>query len=543
VAARRQCSRFAAGLRALTAVGLAAAAIAVPASASGAETPRDTGFVIVGSKNSAGFGLVRVFADTDNNGTYETLVDEFVPYATTVGEGVRVGAGDFDGDGNDELVTASSENAPVKIYELGGGGEKGALAGSVAGFAQGSYVAAGDLNGDGRDELIVGADPGGEPKVKIFADLDGDGELGTAPVNSFNAYPAGFTGGVRVAAANTDESTFQPTDAELITGPGPNGPGLPVKIWDDTDHDGAVSDNPIDDSFLPYDAGFGGGTYVAAGPIDFAGSVAAEVIVSPASGQNRNVVIRTDTDLDGKVSDNPPFDQLPPPYGATFASGVRVAAGDSDHSAFFAEVITAPGANAGSKPVKIYDDDGDPGSLISDNPLDDQFTAFPGSFGEFVAFAGALSTVYSDTDTPLFIPDDGNPGDPLRAVINVPRSAGVVRDLDVALTISHTNNADLDVTLTHTGGGGTQVFSLFTDVGNNDDGFMVWLSDEAPTDIGTAPDDPQDRPVAGTFTPEGGALLSTFDGVDASGTWTLTVDDDAIGDTGMLLQWSLKITY
>ena len=134
-----------------------------------------------------------------------------------MGDGVRVAAGDFDGDGNDELVTASSENAPVKVYELGGSGAPGAVAGSVSGFTQGSYVAAGDLDGDARDELIVGADPGGEPKVKIFADTDGDGELESAPVNSFNAYPTSFTGGVRVATGNTDNDL----DDEVVTGPGP----------------------------------------------------------------------------------------------------------------------------------------------------------------------------------------------------------------------------------------------------------------------------------------------------------------------------------
>jgi subtilisin-like proprotein convertase family protein len=532
-----------AGLRGLVVAGMAAVIIGLPASASGAETPRDTGFVIVGSKNSAGFGLVRVFADNDNNGTYETLVDEFVPYATTVGEGVRVGAGDFDGDGNDELVTASSENAPVKIYDLSGSGAPGAFVDSLPGFSQGSYVAAGDLNGDRRDELIVGADPGGEPKVKIFADLNADGVLETTPVNIFNAYPAGFTGGVRVAAANTDEPTDRPIDAELITGPGPNGPGLPVKIWDDTDHDGAVSDNPIDDSFVPYDPGFAGGTYVAAGPLEFVNSDAAEVIVSAASGQNRNVVIRTDADNDGKVSDGPAFDQLPPPYGATFASGVRVAAGDSDHSGFYAEVLTAPGANAGSKPVKIYDDNSDSGPLLSDNPLDDQFISFSGSFGVFVAFAVANSTTYSDTDTPIAIPDNGQTGDPLRATIQVPRSAGIIRDLDVSLSISHTFDADLDLTLKHTLGGTSQSVLLFDDVGSNDDGFRVWLDDQAQRDIGTVLDDPQDLPVTGIFDPEGLATLSIFNGTDASGTWTLTVDDDATPDTGTLLQWSLKITY
>ena len=509
------------GLRRLLFVGVALVPLVAAGSAARAEPPNDTNFVIVGSKNALGLGVVRVFADDDFNATYETLAEEFVPYPGTVGDGVRVAAGDFDGDTNDELVVASSENAPVKIYELSPSGAAGALEASLEGFTQGTYVAAGDVNGDLRDELILGTD---------------DGQLETLPLNSFNAYPAaGNMAGVRVAAGDTDDDN----DDEVITGPGPGPTGVPIKIFDDTDHDGAVSDNPIDDSFLPYDAGFGGGTFVAAGLIEAAGGVGDEVVISPASGANRNVVIRTDTDADGKVSDQPAFDELAPPYGAAFTGGVRVAVGDTDHSGAFVEVVTAPGSDAGNKPVKIYDDNADPGVLISDNALDDEFTGFPGTAGVYVAVARTTVRAYSDADTPILLSDLST----TTATIQVPRSAGIIRDLDVFLGISHTFDGDLDVTLTHTSGTGTQMVELFTDVGSNDDGFLVWLSDESSTDIGTVPDDVNDQAVVGRFNPEGTAQLSAFDGVDASGAWTLTVVDDSGGDFGTLQQWTLKVAF
>jgi hypothetical protein len=122
---------------------------------------------------------------------------------------------------------------------------------------------------------------------------------------------------------------------------------------------------------------------------------------------------------------------------------VRLAAGDTDHSGSLTEVVTASGSDAGSKPVKIYDDDGDAGSLLSNNPLDAQFTAFAGNVGVCVAFANTLVQVYADTDTPLEIPDEGTSGDPLKATIQVPRSAGIVRDVNVFLAISHTFDSDL----------------------------------------------------------------------------------------------------
>jgi len=47
--------------------------------------------------------------------------------------------------------------------------------------------------------------------------------------------------------------------------------------------------------------------------------------------------------------------------------------------------------------------------------------------------------------------------------------------------------------------------------------------------------------ISGTFIP--GNPLSAFDGEDASGDWTLTIADQAGGDTGTLFNWSLKFTY
>ena len=517
-------------LRLAVLVGLAAGIAGImPGTAGGqaTETPGDAGFVLTGGRNAAGLGLVRVFADNDANDTYETLADELIPYATTSSDGIRVAAGDFDGDGNDELVTASDANAPVKVYALDSSGAPGAMLDSVPGFSEGTFVAAGDFNGDEVDELVLSADPGGEPKVRIHSDVNLDGDLGEV-IAGFNAYPAaGNNGGVRVATANTDNDF----DDELITGPGPD-PGLPVKIWDDTDLDRNVADNPIDDSFVPYTAGFAGGTFVAGGPIENVGNGGGDVIVAPASGAN-NVVIRTDTDADGDVSDNPPFEELPPPWGASFTSGVRVAAGDTDGSGTFVEVITAPGASSSSKNVKIYDDNADVGAFLRDNPVDHAFDAFPGSFGTYVAFARVFAAEYSQSQ-PQAIPDDGT----RVSRVTVPGSAGIVRDVNVSLNISHTFAGDLDVTLTHA----SNTVELFTNVGGSDAGFQVSLDDEAGTDIGVA-NTPDDTPVVGAFNPEDAALLSVFDGLDASGRWTLTVVDNSEADVGTLHSWGLRITY
>ena len=83
---------------------------------------------------------------------------------------------------------------------------------------------------------------------------------------------------------------------------------------------------------------------------------------------------------------------------------------------------------------------------------------------------------------------------------------------------------------------------LFTDIGGTDEGLIIRLNDEAGTDIGTA-DNPADGPITGSFNPEDAALLSAFDGGDASGRWRLQVVDDSGTDTGTLMGWGLRITY
>jgi hypothetical protein len=88
-------------------------------------------------------------------------------------------------------------------------------------FIAGVFVAAGDVDGDGRADIITGADAGGGPHVLAFSGVDGH------VLRSFFAYDPGFSGGVRVAAADLDLDGF----AEIITAPGP-GSGPSLRVWD-----------------------------------------------------------------------------------------------------------------------------------------------------------------------------------------------------------------------------------------------------------------------------------------------------------------------
>ena len=333
---------------------------------------------------------VFVRVDNDNNGTFETLAQQsgsvgnafFNPFGGFAG-GVRVATGDFDGDGSDELVLAAGPGGTplVVVYKLTASGAVGAFVeGFYAydpGFSGGVYVAAADVNDDGRAELITGAGYTGGPHVKIYSDTNHDGRVGDNTVDSFYAYAAGFTGGVRVAAGDLNGDGR----AEVITGAGPGG-SPHVRVLTDTNHNLKVSDDAAISDYYAYDSGFKGGVYVAAG------RDSNYVITGAGETGGPHVRIFHPNGLE--------FDSIYPIYAFTFQGGVRVAAGDAQASPGSpVEVVTVAGPS-GSAHTRVFDDNGDAGNRLSDNVTTDDFIANLNLTGYFVAFAkvaGSAPTV------------------------------------------------------------------------------------------------------------------------------------------------------
>ncbi len=133
-------------------------------------------------------------------------------------------------------------------------------------------------------------------------------------------------------------------------------------------------------------------------------------------------------------------------------------------------------------------------------------------------------------------------------------------DLAVTLELSGGWNGDLYVTLRHETIAGTGFAVLLDRVGtsitdtlgytNTGFGLNNSLEPFRLSDLGTysvhyyqdhAPDFNSNGQLTGLWRPDGGPLTS-FQGLDPNGTWTLFVADCNGGDVGTINQWGLEIT-
>lgn len=128
----------------------------------------------------------------------------------------------------------------------------------------------------------------------------------------------------------------------------------------------------------------------------------------------------------------------------------------------------------------------------------------------------------------------------------------VISDLSVGLQIPHTFQGDISATLTSPQGTTVEILSRpgrrSDDFGFSADNFGnvatdtdFVLRDEADFFYGLGSSGAPATNVTGAWRTDRG-LLAAFNGEDALGTWTLTVSDNAPGDSGTLVRWRLFVS-
>ena len=127
-------------------------------------------------------------------------------------------------------------------------------------------------------------------------------------------------------------------------------------------------------------------------------------------------------------------------------------------------------------------------------------------------------------------------GSPFSSMINVAGAGTAIFDVNLNTNITHTFAADLDISLESPIG----IFTtITTDSGAGNDNLFagtLW-DDDAALPVS---DFPHVNNVTSTPLQPEGAMASFF-GLDPNGNWLLTINDDAGGDDGTLVSWSLDI--
>lgn len=233
--------------------------------------------------------------------------------------------------GDRDFVAGADAGADpeVRVYDAPTGAEVLRFDAFAAGFRGGIRVASGDVTGDGVPDIVVGAGPGAGPHVKIF---DGtSGNLISGPLASFFAFDPAFSSGMYVAAGDVTGDGKADVIVAAGTAAGPH-----VKVFNG-------STGATIASFWAFDPGFHGGIRVAAGDVD--GDGKADIVVGAGPGAGPHV----------KVFSGANFSQIRSFYAFDpgFDSGIYVSAGDVNGDGRADVVVSADG---GSNPhVTAFD--------------------------------------------------------------------------------------------------------------------------------------------------------------------------------------------
>jgi hypothetical protein len=186
-------------------------------------------------------GVVQVFSGSPSN----TLLGSFTAYDGKVRGGVRVAAGDINGDFLDDIVTVPGKGMPAQVLAFNATTVNAPNAIPLVNFVadpgkKGLFIAVGDVSGDGTLDFVLGSGKGAAPEVRVF-----DGNTLAPLGNLFGrlpAFPSKFKGGVSVAVGDVNGNGT----TDIVVGSGKGKPTT-VRVFDPS---GAGSGPFLE--FMPY---------------------------------------------------------------------------------------------------------------------------------------------------------------------------------------------------------------------------------------------------------------------------------------------------
>ena len=161
---------------------------------------------------------------------------------------------------------------------------------------------------------------------------------------------------------------------------------------------------------------------------------------------------------------------------------------------------------------------------------------FSNSSAVFVAKIGSdiPSVVINNSNLGLAITDNNVTTDIINFVGLNKSQASMLLGIDVMIdTVLHTSTGDLEFTLSHNG----IIDTLIYHAGESGDNFIQTIL----SDVAQSPVDLASAPFTGFY--RSTSSLSKFSGVDPTGDWTLSILDNALGNTGMLNSWGLRFYF
>ncbi len=146
----------------------------------------------------------------------KSVITTFYPYGQNYNYGINFSLNDYENDGFYEITTGTMKGyspPEIRVFNHLGKQQGEGFNAYQAGYKGGVNVAVCDTNGNGKKEIVTGAGYMGGPLVRIF---DKNGKVLSG---GFFAYNESFRGGVNVACGDIDGNGID----EIVTGAGYGG--------------------------------------------------------------------------------------------------------------------------------------------------------------------------------------------------------------------------------------------------------------------------------------------------------------------------------